>query len=107
MKTNSIKKKAITSMHAVGTIIDSENTCILLGEERIEKDWKPTWKVIKARLKKSFEEKRKEKYLEKQMQGDIFWKQNERYNLWLRQNLTPRKTALVLTLLEKMVETKS
>ena len=69
MKTNSIKDKAITSMHAVGTIIDSENTCILLGEERIEKDWKPTWKAIKARLKKSFEEKRKEEYLEKQMQG--------------------------------------
>ena len=51
-ETNSIKDEAITSMHSVGTVIDFEEDCILLDEERIEKDWKPTWRAIKTRLKK-------------------------------------------------------
>ena len=94
-------------MHAVGTVLDFEEDCILLDGERIEKDWKLTWRVIKARLKKSVEQKRREEYLDKQIQSEIFRKQDESCNLWLRQNLTPRKTASVMTMLEQMVETKS
>ena len=75
--------------------------------ERTEKDWKLTWRAIKARLKKGIEQKRREEYLDKQMQSEIFRKQDESCNLWLRQNLTPRKTASVMTMLEQMVETKS
>ena len=41
-ETKSFKDEAITSMHAVGTVIDFEEDCILLDGERIEKDWKPT-----------------------------------------------------------------
>ena len=37
-ETNSIKDKAITSMHAVGTVIDFEEDCNFLDGERIEKD---------------------------------------------------------------------
>ena len=37
-ETNSLKDKAITSMHAVGTVIDFEEDCIFLDGERIEKD---------------------------------------------------------------------
>ena len=106
-ETNSIKDKAITSMHAMGMVLNFEEDCILLDGERIEKDWKLTWRGIKARLKKSVEQKRKEEYLDKQMQGEIFRKQDESCNLWLRQNLTPKKTASVMTMLEQMVETKS
>ena len=29
--------------------IDFKEGCILLDGERIEKDWKPTWRAIKAR----------------------------------------------------------
>ena len=61
--------------------------------------------TIKARLKKGVEEKRKEEYLEKQMQSEIFRKKYDICNLWLRQNLTPRETASVMTMLEKIVET--
>ena len=74
-------------MHAVGTMLHFEENCILLDGERIEKHWKLTWRAIKAKLKKSVEQKR--------------------CNLWLRQNLTPKKTASVMTMLEQMVETKS
>ena len=84
-----------------------EEDSIFLHGERIEKNWKLTWKAIKARLKKAVEQRRKEKYLEKQMQSEIFRKQDENCNIWLRQNLTPRKTTSVMTMLEQMVETKS
>ena len=80
-ETNSIKDEAITSMHAVGTVLDFEEDCILLNGERIEKDWKLTWRAIKARLKKSVEQKRREEYLDKQMQSEIFRKQDESCNL--------------------------
>ena len=37
-ETNSIKHEDITSMHAVGMVIDLGEDCILLEGERIEKD---------------------------------------------------------------------
>ena len=83
-ETNSIKDEAITSMHAVGTALDFEEDCILLDGERIEKDWKLTWRAIKARLNKSVEQKWREEYLDKQMQSKTFRKQGESCNLWLR-----------------------
>ena len=61
-ETNSIKNEAITSIHAVGTVLDFEEDCILLDGERIEKGWKLTWRAIKARLQKSVEQKRREEY---------------------------------------------
>ena len=42
------------------------------------------------RLKKRVELKRREEYLGKQMQSEIFRKQDGSCDLWLRQNLTPR-----------------
>ena len=43
-ETNSIKDEAITSMHAVRTVLRFEEDCILLDGESIEKDWKLTWR---------------------------------------------------------------
>ena len=51
-------------MHAMGMVTEFKEYCIFLGRESIEKYWKPTWRAIKARLKKDVEEKRKEKYLD-------------------------------------------
>ena len=81
---NSIKDEAIKSMHAVETVLDFEEHYILLYGERIEKDWKLTWRARKARLNKVVEQKRREKYLDKQMQSEIFRKQDEICNLWLK-----------------------
>ena len=89
-------------MHAVGTVIYFEEDFILLDGERINKEWKPTRTAVKARLKKGVEEKWKD--LEKQMQNQVFRKQDESCNLWLRQNLAPRKTASLMNMLEQMVE---
>ena len=76
-ETSSIKDEAITSMHSVGTVLDFEEDCILLDGERIEKDWKLTWRAIKSRLKKDVEQKRREEYLDKQIQSKIFRKQDK------------------------------
>lgn len=102
-----MKGKAITSIHTVGTVLDFEEDYIFMDGERIEKDQKPTWRAIKARLWKDVEKKRKEEYLEKQMQSEICRKQEERFNLRLKQNLPPRKTAWMMTMLEQILETKS
>ena len=66
-------------MHAVGTVVDFEEDCILMDGERIEKDWKLIWRAIKAKLKKSVEQKRREEYLDKQMPSEIFRRQDENY----------------------------
>ena len=41
------------------------------------------------------------------MQNEIFRRQDESGNLLLRQNVTPRKTALMMTMLEQKVEKKA
>ena len=61
----------------------------------------------KARLKKEVRGNGKKDTWRKKMQSEIFRKQDESCNLWLRQNLTPRKTVMVMTMLEQMVETKA
>ena len=48
-KINSIKSEAITSMHAVGAVIDFKEDCNLLDGERIEKNCKPTWREGKVK----------------------------------------------------------
>ena len=83
-ETNSIKEEAITSMHAVRSVLDFEEDWILQDGERIEKHWELIWRAIKARLRKGVERKRREEYLDKQMQRGIFRKQDESCNLWLR-----------------------
>ena len=41
------------------------------------------------------------------MQSEVCRKQDERFNLWLKQNLRPRKTASMMTMLKQILETKS
>ena len=48
---------------------------------------------MKAELKKGVEKKRMETYEQKGLQSDLYRRQEQEYHLWLRQRLTPRKTA--------------
>ena len=41
------------------------------------------------------------------MESKIFLKQDESCNFWQKQNLTPKKNASVMTMLEEMVKTKA
>ena len=42
----------------------------------------------------------------KELQSEIYGKQEQECHFWLRQRLTPRKTASIMTLMEQMVETR-
>ena len=46
----------------------------------------------KVLRKKGIEEKRLEQYTKKEMQSEIYKKHDKKCNIWLEQNLTPRKT---------------
>ena len=40
------------------------------------------------------------------MHSKIYKKQHKKCNVWLEQNLTPRKTSAIMQMLEQMIETK-
>ena len=49
---------------------------------------------------------RLEQYREKEMQSEIDKKQEKKCNIWLEQNLAPRKT-VIIPIIEQMVETRA
>ena len=60
----------------------------------------------KAELKKGVEKKRMETYEHKELQSDLHRRQEQEYHLWLKQKLTPRKAASIMTVIEQRVETR-
>ena len=47
-----------------------------------------------------------ETYEQKGLQSDLYRRQEQEFHLWVRQKLTPRKTASIMTVIEQMVETR-
>ena len=41
------------------------------------------------------------------MQSEIAKKQDKKCNIWLEQNLAPRKTSVIIPIIEQMVETRA
>ena len=66
------------------------------GTEEIERE---TEKGAKAR--------RIESYQAKKQQSKVYSEQEKECHVWLTQNLNPRKTATIMTMLEQMIETRS
>ena len=106
-ESNSIKGEAIGTMKAVGKTLYFKGESVILEGEKINGDWKQIWTKVKTCFKKGVEERRQEVYYQKEMQSAIYKKQNQQCNLWLEQNLTPAKTASIMSMLEQMVETRS
>ena len=92
-ENNSIKDEAIMTMQSKGKILD--------------KAWKQAWKLVKSCFKKGTRAKRKEDYHQKEMQSEIYKKQDQKCNIWLEQNLTPRKTSAIMSMLEQLIETRA
>ena len=61
---------------------------------------------MKAELKKGVEKKRTKTYEQKELQSDLYGRQEQECHLWLRQRLTPRKIASIMTVIEQMVQTR-
>ena len=70
-------------------------------------EWKSTWKRVKSTLKKGMECKRIDACKREEQQSRYFREQKQDCQLWLSQNLHPRKTASIMQMLEQMVEAKS
>ena len=47
-----------------------------------------------------------ETYKQKELQSDLYRRQEQECHLWLKQRLTPRKTASIMTVIEQTVETR-
>ena len=57
-------------------------------------------------FQKGIEKQRKDHYKQKQLQSEVYRIQHEPCNMWLKQSLDPRKTAAIVNMLEKIIETK-
>ena len=67
------------------------------------------WRSLKEKRKKGVKApaRRVESYQAKEQQSKVYSEQEKEFHLWLTQNLSPRKTAVIMTMLEQMVETRS
>ena len=73
----------------------------------LDREFKPIWKQVKKCLKKGSKEKRLEQYRKKEMQSEIYHKQDKKCDIWLKLNLMPRKTSAIISMIEQMIETRA
>ena len=73
----------------------------------LDRDFNLISKQVKKCFKKGSKEKRLEQYRKKEMQSEIYKKQDRSWNIWLEQNSTPRKPSAILSMIEQMVETRT
>ena len=105
-ENNAIIDESVKVMMEIDkTLTFIENNVIIEGEV-LELEWKPTWKKMTAELKKGAEKKRIEIYEQKELQSDLYRRQEQECHLWLKQRFTPRKTASIMTVIEQMMETR-
>ena len=104
---NSIVEEAIKTINDVGVEIQFEEGNIWMDGEQIDKGWKPARKRLKKKLKKGVRNQRVEEYVTKEQQSILYRGQEQEYHLWLSENLNPGKMAIIMTMLEQMVETRS
>ena len=104
---SSIIDEVVATMAQLGADIQFEDNAAKLGGEQIDAEWRLTWKKIKESFKKGTRSKRIENYKNKEQQSKLFAEQEQECNLWLSQNLDPRKTTSILTMIEQMVETRA
>ena len=84
-----------------------DDDLLQLDGERINQEWKPTWRRLKAVLQKGIKQTRIEMYESKEQQNRLFKEQEPECHLWLTKNPHPRKTSSIMSMLEQMIETKS
>ena len=73
----------------------------------LDREFKPIRKQVNRCFEKSSEETRLEQCRRKEMQSEKYNKQNKKSDIWLVQNLTPRKTSAIMSMVEQIVETRA
>ena len=66
----------------------------------MDKEFKPIWKQVKKCFKKGSNKKWLEQHRKKEMQSEIYNNQDKKCNIWLEQNLTPRKTSAITSTID-------
>ena len=72
MRENDTIVGAVKAMMEIDKILEFVENNVSLEGEVVELEWKPTWKKVKAELKKGVEKNRKETYEQKELQSDIY-----------------------------------
>ena len=103
---NSIKDEIIWTMQTKGKTVQFEEDMKLEGKI-LDREFKPIWKQVKKWFKKGSEEKRLEQCRKMEVQSEIYNKQDKKCNIWLEQNLTPRKTSAIMSMIKQMVEIRA
>ena len=62
--------------------VQFEGKDMKLEGKTLDREFKPTWKQIKICFKKGSEEKPLEQYRKKEMQSEIYNKQDKKCNIW-------------------------
>ena len=82
-KTLNVENTPVTktraTMEKVGMRLKFEDNAIQLNSERIEQEWKPTWKRVKPALQKGTKQTRIETYQSKDQQRRFFREQVEKF----------------------------
>ena len=80
-ENNTLIDEAVKAMMEIDkTLAFVENNVRLEGEVP-EIEWKPTWRKVKVELKKSVEKKRMETYKQKELQSDLYRRQEQECHL--------------------------
>ena len=104
---NSIKDEIILTMQTKGKTVQFGGEDMKLEGKILEREFKPIRKQVNRCFEKGSEETRLEQYRRKETQSEKYNKQNKKYNIWLVQNLTPRKTSAIMSMVEQTVETRA
>ena len=104
---NSVAEEAVNVMGEIGTNIQFEGGEIKMDGKRIEGGWQLAWKEVKKRLKNGIKNKRIENYGMKEQQSKLYKQQEKECHAWLKQNIDPKKTGAIISMLEQMVETRA
>ena len=78
---NSIKDEIILTMQTKGKTIQFEGEDMKLEGKILDREFKPIWKQVKKCFKKSSVEKRIEQNRKKEMQSEIYKKQDKKCNI--------------------------
>ena len=74
-ENNTIIDEAVKAIMEIDKMLAFIKNNVRLEGEVLELEWKPTWKNVKAELKKGGEKERMETYQQKELQSDLYRRQ--------------------------------
>ena len=103
----SINREAVEALNMVGIDAEFGVGYINIEDRRwAEGSYPEVYQKLKDLFVKGKKEQRKQKYIKKTLQSELWRNQEKESHKWLKGSLAPEKTASVMQMLEQMVETR-